>query len=149
MNFKHSPVQDDVCTCSYRRCQPCKGSLLRHNNFCSDLCVGSAYSIPQQHNVGSVTDSIASLMKITLNVHTAYNYFILDQCSGQTSVNTEGSQAISILKRPVLNWCWGEYWWDGHVWYFCFKFITFFQPQYAHPDGRSNNHNKKMLKYRP
>jgi len=34
------------------------------------------------------------------------------------------------------------------VWYLCFKFITFFQQQDAHPDGRSSNH-KKILKYRP
>lgn len=143
MNLKHSPVQDDMSAHVHTGCvNPVKG-LYWGIIISAVICVLVLYSISQQHNVGSFVDYVTSLMKITLNVHREYNYFILDQCSGQTSVNTERSQAISILKRPVLNWCWAEYWWVGHMWYLCFKFITFFQPQDAHPDGRSSNHNKK------
>lgn len=44
-----------------------------------------------------------------------------------------------IIKYLSLIWCWTEYWLNGWLWYFCFKFIILFQPQ---NNGRSNNQIK-------
>lgn len=47
--------------------------------------------------MGSVTHC-----SVTHDNHTGCIYSSLDECAGQTFENTEASQAISLLKRPVL-----------------------------------------------
>lgn len=68
-------------------------------NCCSDvdLWVDAACSVPQHHSVGSVTHC-----SVAHDNHTGCIYSSLDECTGQTFENTEASQAISLLKRPVL-----------------------------------------------